>query len=88
MTAETGDLKWEVPEDDGGSPITGYIIEVKDMKRKSWREAGTSENLEFTVDKLVDGNEYLMRVAAKNDYGVSDFVELTEPVLAKNPYSK
>ena len=88
MTAESGDLTWEEPEDNGGSPITGYIVEVKDVNRRSWKEGGKTEELEFTVPKLIEGNEYLFRVSAENQYGISEPVQTTEPVMAKNPYSK
>ena len=90
MTAESGDITWAVPEDDGGSPITRYIIEKKDVSRKSWSEAGKvdADTLEFTVPKLLEGQQYLFRVSAENQYGISEPVTLGEPVTAKNPYSE
>ena len=90
MTAETGDIKWSVPEDDGGSPITQYIIEKKDISKKKFSEAGKvpADKLEFTVPKLLEKQEYLFQVSAENKYGVSDPCCLAEPVLAKNPYGE
>ncbi|KAG1651275.1 Twitchin [Nymphon striatum] len=33
------DLVWTQPENDGGAPITGYLIEVKDKFSKEWTKA-------------------------------------------------
>jgi titin len=80
-------LTWEEPQDNGGSPVTGYIVEKKDIKRRSWQEATKVTDLAATVTKLQEGNQYLFRVSAENQYGVSDPVELAEPITAKNPFS-
>jgi len=37
MTKTSFTLKWESPENDGGSPITDYIIEMKETSRKTWQ---------------------------------------------------
>lgn len=29
-------LRWDTPECNGGSPITGYVIEKKESTKKSW----------------------------------------------------
>ncbi len=47
---------------------------------------GKTEDLEMVADKLQEGNKYFFRVAAENQYGVSDWVEIPEPITAKNPY--
>lgn len=33
------DLKWEPPISDGGSPIVGYIVEMKDKYSPMWEKA-------------------------------------------------
>jgi len=37
MTKTSFTLKWESPENDGGSPITDYIIEMKETSKKTWQ---------------------------------------------------
>ncbi|CAH1802738.1 unnamed protein product, partial [Owenia fusiformis] len=86
MTAETGDIKWEPSEDDGGSPITGYIVEKRDITRTSWQQVETTTDLSCTIPKLLEGKDYLFRVSAENKYGVSDPTSITEAVKAKNPF--
>jgi len=88
ITAEAADLQWEAPEDDGGSPITHYVVEKRDVQRKTWQEVGKPTELTTHVGDLHDQTQYLFRVSAANQYGVSDPVELPEPVTAKNPFSK
>ena len=83
-------LTWDVPESDGGSPITGYVLEKRDMKRNSWvRVEQTKANVRTCkAPKLVEGNQYLFRVCAQNDVGDSDFTTLDEPITAKLPFGK
>lgn len=88
VTAVTADLKWEIPEDNGGSPVTHYIVERKNLQRNTWQEAGKPQDLAVTVTDLHDQNQYLFRVSAVNAYGVSEPVETTEPITAKNPFSE
>ena len=83
-------IAWDIPESDGGSPITGYIVEKCDVKRKSWVNAGRvdAKTLTLKVTKLVEGNEYMFRVYAENDIGKSDPGEIEQPVMAKLPFDK
>ena len=55
---------------------------------RSWAEIGKTPNLEILADKLQEGNQYIFRVAAENQSGLSDYVEIPEPITAKNPFSK
>jgi hypothetical protein len=34
-------LSWKKPLDDGGSPLTSYIIEKKDLDKDIWISCGT-----------------------------------------------
>ena len=82
-------VSWEVPEDDGGSPITGYAIEIKDFNRKAWNELTTTSanTLSYLSTKLVQGTRYSYRISAENKYGRSDPVEINEPVEAKYQFN-
>jgi titin len=86
VSESTADLKWEEPELDGGSAITGYVIEMRASNKKTWTKVDTSESLEFTITKLAEGTEYVFRVAAQNAVGVGEFVELQKPVAPKGQF--
>ena len=86
---------WIPPDTDGGSKIIQYIVEKRDVTRLtgSWIVAGTvsssySDLLTFKASKLVQGNAYLFRVAAENQVGVGQNVELGIPVVAKLPFGE
>lgn len=36
------ELQWTKPEKDGGSPISGYVIEYKDKFSKDWSKGAVS----------------------------------------------
>lgn len=87
VSAEGITLNWKAPTDDGGSEITGYIIEKTDATSENWRPLpGYCPNLSFTVKTgLEEGKRYLFRVSAENMYGLSE--PLTgKPVAAKSPF--
>lgn len=79
------DLVWKEPESDGGSPITGYIIERKDKYSPLWEKAleTTSPLPSATVNGLIEGNEYQFRVIAVNKAGLSDPSEPGKTFVAK-----
>lgn len=47
-------LAWGVPESDGGAPIEGYKIAVRDIKKTMWMEVGkvSAEVQKLTVKDL------------------------------------
>ena len=80
-------VAWDASESDGGSPITGYTVEKRDVKKTSFIKAATvKENVfELKVAKLVEGNEYVFHVYAENAIGQSEPTTM-EPVKARLPF--
>lgn len=82
-------LAWEEPESDGGSKVIGYVVERRDVKRKTWTLATDhAESPEYTVTGLQKDSMYLFRVCARNRVGSGPNVETDKPVQAKNKFGK
>ena len=83
-------VTWDAPESDGGSPITGYLVEKKDAAKKNYIKADHTDanTLELKVTKLVEGKEYDIRVFAENEIGPSDPAGLPQPVKARLPFGE
>ena len=81
-------LSWSPPESDGGSPITGYIVEKKETTTTRWAKAHRDSVTEtsLVVKDLIEGKEYVFHVAAINKAGTGPFSEPSEPRIAKPPY--
>lgn len=90
VSKESVDLIWESPESDGGAPITGYIVDRRDVSKTSFISAGKSDSntCYLKVSKLVEGNEYIFRVAAENEIGQSEWTTMDKPVKAKSGFGK
>ena len=88
VTATSCCLKWSPPEFDGGSPVTGYMVEKCTGYSSRWTKVNKKPitNMDMTFDDLVQGDEYEMRVSAVNEAGVSKPSPTTGRFVAKNPY--
>ena len=76
-------------QEDGGSPVTNYIVEKQDVKTGKWEPVSKFiRNLNFEVMGLVEGHEYNFRVMAENEFGVSEPLETAMAVAAQYPYSE
>lgn len=86
LTQESVNLSWSPPLDNGGSDITGYVIEMTEYGVDSWRAIpGFCPKTNFTVKGLHDGKRYVFRVRAENIYGTGEPLE-GKPVVAKSPF--
>lgn len=86
VTNESISLSWQPPLEDGGSPLTGYVVDKYDEQYGGWTRATKlpADTTECTVGNLVKGHNYNFRVYAENKIGVSQPIELKEAVRAKS----
>lgn len=43
------DLEWAKPSDDGGAPITKYIVQMRDKDERAWVDAMTVPGERFVL---------------------------------------
>lgn len=89
ITMVSCNLSWSPPEIDGGSQVTHYIVEKREIDRKTWATVKADiDKTTFTVSNLVPGTEYYFRVTAVNEYGSGVPKPTQRSYLASDPISK
>ncbi|XP_072536379.1 obscurin isoform X3 [Salminus brasiliensis] len=80
-------LSWFTPLSDGGSPILGYRVEMRQVDSALWLPCHAEPvcNTEFLVDSLIPGSGYRFRVAAINRAGIGDPVQLPQTIMTDAP---
>lgn len=83
-------LKWDAPKDNGGAPITAYVIEKKEKFSPTWEEILTTDSGEpkASVPGLKEGNTYQFRVKAVNKAGPGEPSGATQAHVAKARFLK
>uniref|UniRef100_A0A3B5MUU4 Titin n=1 Tax=Xiphophorus couchianus TaxID=32473 RepID=A0A3B5MUU4_9TELE len=86
VSADFVSLTWQPPLYTGGSEISNYIVEKRDIGSSVWQNvSATVARSSIKVSRLTQGTEYQFRVAAENRYGKSQYLE-TETVIAQYPF--
>jgi titin len=82
-------VTWTPPEDDGGAPITGYVLECRSEGQASWKKITDKpiSELKHTVKGLNDTELYEFRVAAVNKVGMGPYSDNSKPTKAKEVLS-
>jgi hypothetical protein len=83
ITSDSAEIRWTAPENTGGSPLTGYIVEIRESTRAVWRRVATVSGISTSLQlrDLTPGAEYVVRIIAKNQEGessplTSDFINV------------
>lgn len=83
ITNESCGLAWNPPRDDGGSPVTNYIVECRQTDKEEWvKLSATVKHTTFKACKLTAMKEYIFRISAENQYGIGEPAEHA-PIIAK-----
>lgn len=84
-------LSWTPPENDGGSEILHYVVEKREIDRKTWATVKAEvekDKIPYKVSGLTPGAEYYFRVTAVNEYGSGVPRVSATSYLASDPVSK
>lgn len=88
VTKTTVSLSWARPRDDGGSRVTGYYVERREVSTEKWVRHNKTHitTTMFNVAGLIPNAEYMFRVVAQNDIGQSEPGPASESVVCKDPF--
>jgi len=82
-------LQWNPPKDDGGSELSGYIIEKCKEGTDAWEKCpGIFIQPKATIKHLEEGAKLKFRVRAENIHGEGEPLEAKKPIVVKPPYGK
>lgn len=87
ITPETCTISWKPPFDDGGSPVTNYIIEKLEPIGIWTKLSSFARRTQYDVFGLEPNRKYNFRIRAENQYGISAPLVGDEPITAKFPFN-
>jgi len=74
-------------QDNGGKPVSHYIVEKKDKKSGVWTPVSKfCRSPMVDVTGLDEGEQYEFRVSAVNDLGQSEPLVTDKPITAKHQF--
>jgi len=80
-------LTWSPPRNDGGSPVSGYVVESKSSSYYAWTCSSVGVRVSephFVIPNLVEGTSYEFRVVAENRAGRSEPSAPSTPVVVRD----
>lgn len=90
VTKSTVSLSWARPRDDGGSRVTGYYVERREVSTDKWVRHNKTHitTTMYNVTGLIPDAEYMFRIIAQNDIGQSEPGPASESVVCKDPFGE
>uniref|UniRef100_A0A674F2E1 Fibronectin type-III domain-containing protein n=1 Tax=Salmo trutta TaxID=8032 RepID=A0A674F2E1_SALTR len=82
VTKTSVSLAWTKPKHDGGSRVTGYVLEAQKKGGDQWSHVTTVKTMDFIVKNLNENEQYIFRVMAVNHSGRSGPCD-SKPVTIK-----
>lgn len=79
-------IRYDQPVGDGGSPITGYIIEYTKWWWANWKQRASTPELEYRMVGFEEGESVAFRVKATNKAGVSAPSIATDYITFMDPF--
>ena len=82
-------ITWKPSENDGGSPLTGYYIEMREAPKSSWQRVTTvnPDITSYCVQNVKEKKDYTFRIYAENKVGRSDAL-VSEEITIKSAFGK
>lgn len=86
VTKSTVTLLWEKPMHDGGSRVTGFLIEACKVGSDRWSAVATvkASVSQYTIQSLMENDQYLFRIRATNSRGPSEPMDTVTPVTIQD----
>lgn len=90
VTPSSVTVRWSAPRNDGGTDVTGYVVEKREASRRMWQSVGSvpPDVTELEAGGLFEGNQYVFRVAAENAVGLGEAVELKDSVVPRSQFGQ
>uniref|UniRef100_A0A3B3UXN0 Titin n=1 Tax=Poecilia latipinna TaxID=48699 RepID=A0A3B3UXN0_9TELE len=86
VTPDSMTIEWRPPKDDGGSPVTNYIVEKRESNKETWGGVSSgSLETQLRITRLQKGTEYVVRIRAANKMGVGAPLE-SKPTVAEHTF--
>lgn len=90
MTDTTLVLTWLAPTSDGGSPLTEYLVERREVSKKAWQKVGSTDGKTLNIEAtgLKKGTSYNFRITAQNELGYGPPFSPEDVIIAGKKLSK